>query len=81
MAPPTRGYRLMDFGRSEFPDTGLRAFKAGLGAVEQPLVYSAPEGQDASLGPRGGRVLTAVIQRSPPAVCRAIGEGLYRYAA
>jgi hypothetical protein len=74
-------YRLMDFGRSEFPDTGLRSFKTGLGAIERPLVYSAPHGHDASLGPRGGRFLTAVIRRSPPTVCRAIGEGLYRYAA
>lgn len=75
------GHASMDFGRSDFADAGLRAFKVGLGAVEGPLDYSVPPGAAPIGAPQGGRFLTSVIQRAPAGVCRAIGESLYRYAA
>lgn len=76
------GYVTFDFGRSDESNSGLRAFKAGWGAEERPLVYTVvgavppPEG-----GGRGRHALEAVIRRSPPFVCRLLGETLYRYAA
>lgn len=72
------GYRLFDFGRTEPNNQGLRFFKEGWGAREEPLVYtylakSAPK-------PHSGlatRLLAEVIQHSPRTVCRAVGELLY----
>jgi CelD/BcsL family acetyltransferase involved in cellulose biosynthesis len=75
------GYERFDFGRSDFADAGLRSFKTGWGAVETPLVYSSLREGDAAGGDGGPRLLGEVIRRSPPGVCRAIGETLYRYAA
>jgi CelD/BcsL family acetyltransferase involved in cellulose biosynthesis len=80
------GYQRFDFGRSDFADEGLRAFKIGWGAGEQPLVYGRHGfggGDEAgAAGPgRGGRLASTVIRRSPRFVCRGVGEALYRYAA
>jgi CelD/BcsL family acetyltransferase involved in cellulose biosynthesis len=76
------GFAHFDFGRSDLQDSGLRAFKAGWGGVEQPLVYSAIGGGGRLSGHGGAeRALGAVIRRSPAWVCRGIGETLYRYAA
>jgi CelD/BcsL family acetyltransferase involved in cellulose biosynthesis len=75
------GYVRFDFGRSDFADEGLRAFKRGWGAAELPLVYSSLREGEVAGGDGGGRLLGEVIRRSPPGVCRAIGETLYRYAA
>jgi len=73
------GYRLLDFGRSDFDNQGLRNFKARWGARELPLVYSyiggAPSGSTASVPIRA---LAAVIRSSPSIVCRMMGEILYR---
>jgi hypothetical protein len=78
----TAGDGVFDFGRSDLSNTGLRAFKSGWGAVETPLEYTtfgaAANRRDAS---RAQRALGAVIQHSPPFVCRVLGEALYRYAA
>lgn len=75
------GVRTLDFGRTELENEGLRRFKSGWGAEETPLVYTvfgdAPQaGRD-----RAGQALGAVIRRSPPWVCRGLGELLYKYAA
>jgi CelD/BcsL family acetyltransferase involved in cellulose biosynthesis len=75
------GFEHFDFGRSDFADQGLRSFKQGWGAEELPLVYSALPDSRAAGTDGGGRLLGEVIRRSPPGVCRAIGETLYRYAA
>ncbi len=61
-----RGFAAFDFGRSDLADEGLRAFKAGWGAQERPLVYAAAGAGEAA---------------APPLVCRGLGEALYRYAA
>jgi hypothetical protein len=77
------GYRWFDFGRTDLSDTGLRDFKAGWAAEEEPLVYSllakrapAKKGSGHALA-----MARAVLRRSPAWVCRASGELLYRYAA
>jgi CelD/BcsL family acetyltransferase involved in cellulose biosynthesis len=77
-----RGDRRFDFGRSELSNRGLRAFKAGWGAVERPLVYStlAPGAAEGGEG-IARRVLASVIRAGPTWLCRALGEALYRYAA
>ena len=76
-----RGFAQLDFGRSDFASQGLRAFKKGWGAVEEPLVHSGLTAA-ADPGPRRSEELLArLINRTPPMVCRALGETLYRYAA
>jgi CelD/BcsL family acetyltransferase involved in cellulose biosynthesis len=78
-AAAERGFAAFDFGRSDLADEGLRAFKAGWGAPERPLVYA---GADAATAPgTAARAMARVIRRSPPVVCRGLGEALYRYAA
>jgi CelD/BcsL family acetyltransferase involved in cellulose biosynthesis len=75
------GLRTMDFGRTELDNTGLREFKSGWGAQEQPLLYSGFGTQIETGHGRAERILGAVIRRSPAWVCRGLGEALYRYAA
>jgi CelD/BcsL family acetyltransferase involved in cellulose biosynthesis len=75
------GYHTFDWGRTDLSDHGLREFKAGWGAVEKPLVYSSM----AAAGPRAANgqvrsMMNTLIRRSPPWVCRTIGELFYRYA-
>jgi CelD/BcsL family acetyltransferase involved in cellulose biosynthesis len=80
-----RGCHTMDFGRSDYGDAGLRRFKSGWGAQEEPLFYTVfggdGGGPDEAGRGRAGAVLRAVIRRSPVWVCRMLGELLYRYAA
>jgi CelD/BcsL family acetyltransferase involved in cellulose biosynthesis len=77
-----RGYRVLDFGRSDLDDSGLRAFKQGWGAEESLLRYTT------LVGPRprsdrapAGAALRPVLRHCPLWVCRGIGAALYRYAA
>jgi CelD/BcsL family acetyltransferase involved in cellulose biosynthesis len=75
------GYRVLDFGRTDPDNEGLRRFKRAWGPVEEPLVYSTcGTRQPATAGGLGRRALAVVIKRSPPSVCRFLGETLYRYA-
>lgn len=77
-----QGYRTLDFGRTDVENEGLRNFKSGWGAVESPLVYTT-FGETLNAG-SGGFVTTTIatiIRSSPPWVCRAAGELLYKYAA
>jgi lipid II:glycine glycyltransferase (peptidoglycan interpeptide bridge formation enzyme) len=76
------GYRWFDFGRSDLSDHGLRDFKSGWAAQEQPLLYTtlaerAPEHRSG----RGVAAARALLRRSPGWACRAAGELFYRYAA
>lgn len=77
------GYTLLDFGRTDRDNGGLRRYKSSWGAKEEPLVYSvlgeAARGQGTSA--RGASLLGPLIRRSPSVACRAAGELLYRYAA
>jgi CelD/BcsL family acetyltransferase involved in cellulose biosynthesis len=77
-----RGDRTLDFGRTELDNRGLREFKSGWGAREEPLFYTfagvTPRVEARSLV---AGALGATIRRSPLWVCRAVGETAYRYAA
>jgi len=76
------GLTLFDFGRTETSNQNLRDFKNGWGTVEEPLVYSTIADRE----PRhsSGRIdalMKLVIRNSPPAVCRWLGESLYKHYA
>lgn len=77
------GYAVLDMGRTDLDNRGLRHFKRSWGAPEEPLVYSTlgEAGGGAGLSSRGAPLLSPVIRHSPPSVCRVLGELLYRYAA
>jgi CelD/BcsL family acetyltransferase involved in cellulose biosynthesis len=76
------GARVLDLGRTETGNEGLRTFKLGWGGNEQPLVYSlfAPAPPSGRLQAAHG-LLKPVIRRSPTIVARAIGSVAYRYTA
>ena len=80
-----QGYRWFDFGRTDIGHEGLRNFKLSWGAVEEPLFYetlgAAPEPPPDGSEGIATRVLGTIIRHSPPLVCRAVGEVLYRYVA
>jgi CelD/BcsL family acetyltransferase involved in cellulose biosynthesis len=77
-----RGDHTLDWGRTDLDNAGLREFKSSWGAEERPLVYASLGGElPESASGRAHDVLGAVIRRSPPIVCRGIGELLYKYAA
>jgi CelD/BcsL family acetyltransferase involved in cellulose biosynthesis len=77
-----KGYHTFGFGRTDLNDTGLRTFKLGWGAVEEPLVYSRL-GTPWADSPTSRLVarLRPLLRRSPSWVCRLIGEIAYKYAA
>ncbi|TMJ94026.1 MAG: GNAT family N-acetyltransferase [Actinobacteria bacterium] len=75
-------YATLDFGRTDFGNEGLRAFKQGWGTIETELVYATLGARAPALGDRRlTAALGAVIRRTPSWVCRLAGEALYRYAA
>jgi CelD/BcsL family acetyltransferase involved in cellulose biosynthesis len=73
----------LDFGRSDLEDEGLRAFKAGWGAAEQPLYYthlgSDAIGRDRVSG--GAQLLRPIVKGCPIWVGRMLGLALYRHTA
>lgn len=74
------GYTVFDMGRTDCENTGLRQFKSRWGAEEQPLTYATfsampPRSADSRLK----SLMRSVIRHSPPWVCRATGELLYRH--
>jgi CelD/BcsL family acetyltransferase involved in cellulose biosynthesis len=77
-----RGDRRFDLGRTDIGNDGLRAFKAGWGATERPLVYSRLErGASEPADGLAARAMGAAIRRGPAWVGRGVGATLYRYAA
>jgi CelD/BcsL family acetyltransferase involved in cellulose biosynthesis len=76
-----RGVRWFDFGRTDLENTGLRAFKAGWGAVEQPLCVSVlPVGAARGHASLSARVMGPPIRRGPAWVGRAVGAAFYARA-
>ncbi len=76
------GYQTLDLGRSGLEDLGLREFKTGWGAREEPLIYSVIA--DAPPKPPSARLkkaMNTVIRHAPGHACQIIGELFYRYAA
>lgn len=74
------GFTSFDLGRTGLEHGGLRRFKQGWGAEEDKLSYSTLPGptQDAGDGKLMSYMET-VIQKTPPWVCKAAGELLYRH--
>jgi len=73
------GYKVLDFGRTDFENDGLRRFKSLWGAQEVPLLYSfIPSAPNRS----ANNLMTISrvdIRHSPAWVCRVTGELLYRH--
>jgi CelD/BcsL family acetyltransferase involved in cellulose biosynthesis len=75
-------FSVLDFGRTDLDNEGLRTFKSNWGTVETELVYSTLGDPPAvRTNSKTRRALGAVIRHSPEFVCRELGERLYRYAA
>jgi CelD/BcsL family acetyltransferase involved in cellulose biosynthesis len=74
------GYEILDFGRSDHENVGLRAFKDSWGTIETELLYSIvgtkplrpPEALVSAIGP--------LIRHSPMWLNRILGRLLYRFA-
>lgn len=80
------GATAFDWGRTDFDNAGLRAFKTSWAAVEQPLVYTSFGSRTLPAGPGAGaaplrRAAGRMISSGPRWVCRLSGELLYRWAA
>jgi CelD/BcsL family acetyltransferase involved in cellulose biosynthesis len=77
-----RGSDVFDFGRTDLNGDSLREFKLGWGTREESLVYShLGAGRDRRSTGRAAAALAPLIRRSPPLVCRTIGELFYKHAA
>ncbi len=76
------GYRTLDLGRTDADAEGLRLYKSGWGAVEEPLVYTHVSRQPPTHArPHVGGLSRGIISHSPLWVGRALGELLYRWSA
>ena len=76
-----RGSTTFHLGRTDVGDEGLRRFKLGWGAEEQPVQstwFGAGPPNERSGPPE---LMRTLVRRSPPLVARAVGETLYRYVA
>lgn len=72
------GYAILDLGRTELENNGLRRFKNGWGAEEIPLGYSRwPKSDRHSSADQVISVLMALIRNSPTFVCQLAGELFY----
>ena len=80
-----QGYHTFDWGRTDLDNDGLRAFKSGWGATEEPLVYTSTDdrlqaGRLATLRPTVQRTMATAIRRGPPWLGQFAGMLLYKYA-
>lgn len=74
------GCHVLDFGRTDFDNPGLAAFKRSWGAAETVLHYTyVADAPPQSGSGTASRALAAVIRRAPPLAGRAIGTALYRH--
>ena len=74
------GYQVMDWGKTEKSNEGLRQFKLGWGTEEKELCYSyiGKESTEYSTGWKQ-RVVKNTIRKSPLWVGRLLGEMLYKH--
>ena len=75
------GVRVLDFGRTELKNDGLRQFKLNWGTREEPLTYTVLGQLDRQATRKLEPALGSIIRHSPAWVGRAIGARLYRYAS
>jgi lipid II:glycine glycyltransferase (peptidoglycan interpeptide bridge formation enzyme) len=73
------GYSQMDFGRTDFENSGLREFKSRWGADETQLAYSFSAPLPESGGGKWMALAQNIIRHSPLWVSRLTGELFYRY--
>lgn len=72
------GCRILDFGKTDTYNVGLRRFKSGWGAEEVPHHHTVlPDGAGPERSGLAMRAASHVIRRSPLVATRAIGELLY----
>lgn len=76
------GQTMLDLGRTDVSDSGLRSFKTSWGTNEKPLIYStiafSPPSKKSS---RLQDIMGTIIRKSPIWVCRVTGELLYKHYA
>jgi CelD/BcsL family acetyltransferase involved in cellulose biosynthesis len=72
--------RVLDFGRTDHDNDGLRAFKKTWGATESPLEFTYFGDYNQTLG-RGlaRQAMSIAIKHAPPTFGRLLGETLYRH--
>jgi CelD/BcsL family acetyltransferase involved in cellulose biosynthesis len=80
------GYEVFDWGKTSVDNEGLRRFKAQWGAEETSLLYSVLRGERhaehrVGVPERLSGLVEAFIQKSPPFVCRTLGEVFYKHFA
>ena len=74
------GYTIFDFGRTEASNSGLRRYKRGWGAIEEPLSYSYFSDKAVpDLSGKSQQLTQSLIRKSPLWLCRVSGELLYRH--
>ncbi len=76
-----RGFRQMNFGRTDLDAEGLRKFKLGWGTEEEPLYYSyypyVPDRSNFQF--IKNKIVKPIIKFSPSFICRLTGELFYKY--
>jgi CelD/BcsL family acetyltransferase involved in cellulose biosynthesis len=75
-----QGLRVLDLGRTDMGNEGLRSFKRGWGAQEADLFYTYLGATPPADGARRAEhALATVIRHGPPVLGRIIGTALYRH--
>lgn len=72
------GFKVLDFGRTDVENKGLRTFKSYWGADESPLTYSLMSDKPPPVS--SGKIdviMQKIIRKAPLWVCRSAGELLY----
>jgi lipid II:glycine glycyltransferase (peptidoglycan interpeptide bridge formation enzyme) len=72
----------LDMGRTDASDIGLRNFKIGWGAEEQPLIsgfFPSPKRPESASFLKE-KVISPIIRNSPEIVCKTIGQLAYKYS-
>lgn len=75
------GYSVLDFGRTDLENIGLRTFKERWGACEMPLRYSTfpPAAKAHSEAGFFRNMVQTLIRIAPLSVCKLGGQLYYRY--
>lgn len=73
------GQRVLDLGRTDIDNEGLRAFKLGWGGCEQQVSYVGLSRKHRSAAPGVPAFLRAALSKAPPITGRIVGEALYRH--
>lgn len=73
------GFQILDWGRSDLEDQGLRDFKNRWASEESDLVYSSNRQSSPVFLGKVYPLIHQIISHSPIWVCRVSGELFYRY--